>query len=588
MKWKLKSNSLNVYARLLKVSKPYWWMLIIGVLGTMALSGADSLLTWLIQPLVNKGLVDRDVHFIHTLPLILVGIFLCRGIAGFSSNYFISRAQANVVRDMRCDIFSKMLKLPASFYDSHNSGIMLSLLLYNITQVSSAGSNTLIYAIRDVSLVIGLLVVMFLADWKLLTVFVFIMPLIYVVAKYCSFRMRGLSKSVQDSMADITRVADEGIRYFKIIRIFGGSKHESKKFNREANKNRHRSLKIVVTNSVGSASVQMLLAIPLAGVIFIATLPSMNITAGSFGVVMAGMLSIIRPIRRLTSMNNEIQQGLAAADSVFGIMDEHEEIDQGEYQSDRVKGLVEYKQVGFQYQQSDKAVLRDINFTIQPGQTYALVGKSGSGKTTIINLLSRLYEVGEGEITIDGVPINDYRLANLREQLALVSQQTMLFDDTMANNIAYGVHESVSREDILKVAEAAYAMEFIEKLPEGIDTLVGENGVLLSGGQCQRIAIARALLKNAPILILDEATSALDTHSERSFQLALDELMRDRTTLVIAHRLSTIQNADMILVLDDGAIIERGTHEGLLAQGGAYSELYYMQFDKQGQSAHAE
>lgn len=588
MKWKFKSNALNVYGRLLKISKPYWWMLILGVLGTMVLSGTDSLLTWMIQPLINKGLVNRDVQFIHLLPLMLVAIFLCRGIAGFASNYFISRAEANVVRDMRCGIFAKMLKLPARFYDSHNSGIMLSLLLYNISQVSSAGSNTLIYAIRDVSLVIGLLVVMFVADWKLLTVFVCVMPLIYFVAKYCSFRMRGLSKSVQDSMADITRVADEGIRYYKIIRIFGGLRYERFKFDREANKNRHRSLKIVVTNSVGSASVQMLLALPLAGVIFIATLPSMNVTAGSFGVVMAGMLSIIRPIRRLTSMNNDIQQGLAAADSVFGILDEREEIDHGTYQSDRVKGLIEYKNVAFQYEKANMSVLHDIDFTIQPGQTCALVGKSGSGKTTIINLLSRLYDVSKGSVYIDGVSINEYKLENLREQMALVSQQTMLFDDTMANNIAYGMQASVSRDEIKKAAEAAYAMEFIENLPEGLDAVVGENGVLLSGGQCQRIAIARALLKNAPILILDEATSALDTHSERNFQLALNDLMRDRTTLVIAHRLSTIQNADMILVIDNGAIIERGTHDSLLAQGGAYSELYYMQFDGQEQTVNVK
>ncbi len=576
--FKLTNQGLKTYRRLLRASQKYWSIFLLGVAGTVVLSLVDAAFTWLAKPIINRGFVSRDAVFITWLPLLIILIFIMRGAAGFLSNYFISRVARNVVMDMRRNIFAKLLKLPASFYDHNSSGHLLSTIIYNVEQVATASSDALVTCLREFSLLVGLVAVMFMVSWQLSLFFLLASPLIAWVVKWSSARLRRLSTNVQQSVGDVTHVADEGIQGYKVIRLYGGQKYEYEKFYHATRKNRQRELKIVITNSVGTALVQLLVAIPIAGTLAIATMPSLHISPGSFAAVIAAMIGLLRPVRRLTMVNTEIQKGVAGAESIYAILDEPEERDSGQRQVERFRGDIEYQNVQFAYVSSKKPVLKNISLSVKAGQTVAIVGRSGSGKSTLINLLPRFYDVTTGVIKIDNVDVKDYGLADLRHQFALVSQDTTLFDDTIANNIAYGVGKKVDEAAIIAAAEAAYAMEFVRQLPDGIHTLVGEDGVLLSGGQRQRIAIARALLKNAPILILDEATSSLDTYSERHIQKALDHLMQERTTLVIAHRLSTVENADWIVVMDDGEIVETGTHTQLLAKDGAYAALHRLQF----------
>lgn len=568
------------YKRLLSATKKYWPVFLMGIIATLIVSFIDASFAWLVKPIINKGFIDRNIHFIRWLPPIIVIIFVFRGLAGFSSNYFIYRVARYVVMDFRRAIFSHLLKLPVRFYDRHNSGHLLSTIIYNVEQVAEASSDSLVTVLRQGSSAIGLVGVMFIVSWELALLFLIIAPIIAWVVQKVSLRLRRLSSNVQKSVGEVTHIANEAIDAYKAIRLYGGEQYENHKFDQATKSNRQRELKVIVTNSIGTSLVQLLIAVPIAVVLFFATRPALGISAGSFAAVVSAMIMLLSPMRRLTMVNSYIQKGIAGAESIFDLLDEDVERDKGTTTLARAKGKIEYRHVNFKYERSKVPTLQEINFTVEPGKTVAIVGNSGSGKTTLINLLPRFYDLSSGEIIIDGINIRNCRLQDLRNQFALVSQHTTLFNDTIAHNIAYAQADTDAKA-VLVAAQAAHVMEFVNQMPDGMNTLVGENGVLLSGGQRQRIAIARALFKNAPILILDEATSSLDTHAERHIQSALENLMQQRTTLVIAHRLSTIENADSIIVMEKGKIIETGTHQELIAQESAYAQLHRMQFSEQ-------
>lgn len=569
-----KGESAYIYRRLLRSLIPYIGIFALGILATIFESLADAGFIALVKPIIDRGFIARDLKFIHWLPFIIVSIFLFKGVLGFISSYFVNKVGRRVITDFRQKIFNQFLKLPASFYDQQTSGQLLSLLLYNVEQIAEATTFVLLTVVQEGFLVIGFLIVMFSNSWKLSSLFLVATPLIACIIRYASRRLQMLSLNVQKAMGHVSHVAEEAIEGYKVIRTFGGEKYESEKFHQATELNQQREMKIIVTDTLSSSVVQLLAAIPISCILYLATLPSLKISAGSFVAILGAMVSLLRPLRRISRVNSIIQKGIAGARSIFELIDEPVEMDLGKKPLVRSKGHIEFNQVTFSYQSGNKPVLENVTFAINPGETIALVGRSGSGKTSLVNLLPRFYDIEMGNILIDGNDIKDYRLADLRRQFAFVSQQVNLFNDTIANNIAYGSLKGVTLKQIKEAAQAANALDFILQMPNGFDTLIGENGVLLSGGQRQRLAIARALLKNAPILVLDEATSALDTESERNIQEALEQLMKNRTTLVIAHRLTTIEKADRILVLSNGKIVESGTHQQLLELNCHYAKLH--------------
>ncbi|MEO8964061.1 MAG: lipid A export permease/ATP-binding protein MsbA, partial [Gammaproteobacteria bacterium] len=505
-------NAYVTYKRLFTYVRRYWPALVIALAASMVYSGIDAWFVYFLKPLINKGLVARDPHFLRMAPLLVLVVFIMRGLASFFSNYNIASVSRNVIMRLRQDLFAHLQRLPARFYDHSTSGHILSVILYSIEQVANAGADVLTTAIQAGFLIIGLLIVMFKISWKLSLLYFIIIPMITVIMRYTSKRVRRLSLGIQDSMGALTHTAEENIEGYKVVRGFGGEQYETEKFNKATRVNRQREMKVVAARSWSVSSVQLVAAIALSITLYVATLDISRaiLSPGGFVTLIAAMLALLKPMKDLTTMQNKLYRGLAGAQTVFEMLDEKPEEDAGTKTVQRAQGKLILNHVGFAYQ-SDKTILQDVSFSVNPGEIVALVGRSGSGKSTLVGLLPRFYSDFSGDILLDDVSIRDYRLADLRRQFAMVSQHVILFNDTIRNNIAYGSFGNASEADIKAAAKAAYALDFIEQMPNGLDTLIGENGVLLSGGQRQRIAIARAILKNAPILILDEATSALDT-----------------------------------------------------------------------------
>ncbi len=566
-----------LYKRLLSYVKPFWPILLLGIFANMLYSGIDAGFTYMTRPFLDKGFINLDMAFVNKIPLIvLIGITL-RGLVSSLGSYCMTWVARSVVKVLRQKVFAHIIRLPADFYDEATSGQMLSKILYDVEQVAQVSADALTDFVQNVCLVIGLITVMMVISWQLSLMFLLTVPFVGLIVNYTNKRVRRISHKVQKTMGEVTEIASEAIEGYRVVRIFGGERYETGKFNEATERSRHNDMKVAVSDVVNVSGVQFVIALGIAMIVMVAIQLStvIVITAGSFLAIIAAMLQLIKPMKRLTTLNVTIQRGLAGAESVFNLLDMPIEQDEGVVLARKTSGEIKFKQVSYAYRQG-KTVLHDVSFTIEPGTSVALVGHSGSGKTTLASLLPRFYEVTQGMITLDGMPINQLSLASLREQMALVSQNVTLFNDTLANNIAYGRFD-VTRQQIITAAKLAYADEFICQLPQGYDTRVGENGVLLSGGQRQRLAIARAILKDAPILILDEATSALDSESEQYIQAALEQVMKNRTTLVIAHRLSTIKHVHKIVVMQHGRIVEQGSHQELLDLNGHYTQLYKVQ-----------
>lgn len=573
-------KGIDTYKRLLAYVKPYRREFIIAVIGMVGYAVTDTAFAALMKPMLDGSFVEQDQSAIIMVPLMIIGIFLLRGVAGFASTYYISWIGWRVIKQLRGEIFEKYLTLPTAFYDKASSGELISRITFNSQMVANAASSSLTVMVRDTLTAIGLLGLMFYQSWQLSLTFLVIGPVIGVIVARVSRKFRAISRSIQGSMGDVSHVIQEAVEGARVIKIFGGHEEERAQFELANESNRAFNMKETVVKAMNEPIVQLLVAMALAVIVYIASSGEVadRISVGSFMSFITAMLLLFAPLKRMTTLNSQIQKGIAAGESLFAILDLESERDNGTEQLDKTIRSIEYRQVSLKYSDEKPAVLKDINLVVNHGQTVAFVGESGSGKTSLVNLLPRLYELDDGQVLVNDKSVEHYTLQSLRGGIATVSQDVMLFNDTIASNIAYGSSEPVEEAALHEACKAAHAHDFIMALPEGYDTLVGENGVMLSGGQKQRVAIARALLKNAPILILDEATSALDSESERKVQEGLDTLMQGRTTLVIAHRLSTIEQADRIIVMDKGEIVETGTHEQLLAARTHYFKLHQLQF----------
>ncbi len=573
-------HSWQVYRRLLAYIQRYWKVLILSLISMTIAALTEAAFARLLKPLIDGGFVSKDPDTIRWVPLAIIGVFMLRGLTSFINEYTASWLTGRLVQTLREEMFAKLLRLPVSFYDESQSGRLISRIANDVNQVTEAGFNVITVAVKDGVTTLGLLALLLYTDWQLTLICFVVMPAVTACMHFVGKRLRGLARENQLRMAQMTQVVSESIDCQKVVKIYGGESYEIGRFHEAADALRRNQVKQSAASSANTGVTQLMIACALAAILYRAALRAQHgdFSAGDFMSFLTAMMLLFAPIKRITGISQALQRGLAAAETIFQFLDEPEEKNAGAAMLHKTRGELEMVNLSFSYPGVEKRALQGINLAIRAGETVALVGSSGSGKTTLASLVPRFYEPDSGQLLLDGKPLSDYALPALRQQIALVSQDVVLFNDTVAANIAYGALNQVSREQLVEAARAANALDFIEALPQGFDTEIGENGTRLSGGQRQRLAIARALLKNAPLLILDEATSALDTESERLVQAALDNLMKNRTTLVIAHRLSTIEQADRIVVMHQGEIVESGTHQSLLAAEGFYARLHSMQF----------
>ena len=555
----------------------------IGLIAVIAMIGTalvEVSMVWLVEPLVDETLVEHQLETARWMPFAFAAVFFLRGITGFATEASLGWIGRNMISSLRREVFGKFLTLPTKFFEKHSTAPMLSRMIYNVEMVAESVTSVVVIAVRDILTVLAAISLMVYQSPRLFMFVAILLPIIAALVQILGKAFRRYSGRIQDSVGQVAHVSDEVLNANRIVKIFGGHQYEYERLSEIDQKNRQQHVKLIYFKSFGTAVTQVVFGLGVAFVIYIASGMSSNgvMSAGQFMSFFGAMMLLLQPLRRIMNVNATLQRGLAAGQSLFSVIDEPDEIDEGTVVADRVSGEIEFRGVRFSYEDDHLQVLDGVSCKVPAGQSLAIVGQSGSGKSTLVSLLPRFYDVDDGAILLDGVPLADYDLLNLRSNISLVSQDVILFNDTIANNLAYGQLMKSSQAEILQAAEAAHVMDFVRDMPDGLDTVVGDRGILLSGGQRQRIAIGRALLKNAPILILDEATSSLDTQSERRIQEALDALMENRTTLVIAHRLSTVENADQIIVLDKGRIAETGTHTSLLALNGLYASLHRMQF----------
>ena len=569
-----------IYRRLTTFATGYRGLLLLALVGMVVEAAAGGAFTKLMEPVVNETFVVKDASNSAWLPLAIVGLFVLRGVAGYLTDYNMARSGRGIARDMRVQVLGKYLRLPGPRFDTESVPSMLVRLGSDSDQVAQATIDAAKVMLQQSFQIIAALVVMFWTSWQVtLAVLVLAPPLAWVMDKVGK-RYRRVSHRIQESSADLMQSADQSLSNHQEVKIYGARQAEFDRYSALADRHMKLSLKVEATRSISSAMVQLMGSVGLALLLFVAGREAMagRLSAGGFVALMLAMMAIIPALKQLTNVQNMLQRGVASAERLFGVLDAPDEVDAGTLPLPRAKGLIEFRDVGARYAGQAEPALQGISFDARPGTVTAIVGRSGSGKSTLVKLIPRFYDIESGQILLDGHPLDEYRLADLRRQIALVGQQVMLFDGSIADNVAYGEMAAADPQSLERAVRGANAMEFVERLPEGLQSAIGANGGRLSGGQRQRVAIARAMLKDAPILILDEATAALDTESERLVQDALEKLMPDRTTLVIAHRLSTIEHADQVLVLDHGRLVEQGTHAELLARGGLYAHLHQMQF----------